>query len=169
MRKAITILAVGTIVVGTFLAGAVSQASPASGFDRLKTLVGEWQAKSPTGKLFANKIELVSNGTSLLETYQSPEHNQMVTLYSPDGNRVVMTHYCSAGNQPRMETAPTAGDQKEFEFSFKDITNLASAESGHMHQLVIKIDDNDHFTEQWTWRENGKDQTETFLFTRKKL
>lgn len=168
MRKAITILAVGTIVVGIFLLGAVSQASPSSGFDRLKALVGEWQAKSPTGELFTNKIELVSNGTSLLENYQSSEDNQMVTLYSPDGNRVVMTHYCSAGNQPRMETPPTTGDQKEFEFSFQGITNLASAESGHMHHLVIKIDDNDHFSEQWTWRENGKDRTETFLFTRKK-
>jgi hypothetical protein len=168
MRKAITILALGTIVVGTFFAGAALQASPSSGFDRLKVLVGEWQTKSPKGELSLDKIELVSNGNSLLETSQNSEANQMVTLYSPDGNRVVVTHYCSAGNQPRMETAPTTGDQKEFEFSFKDITNLASAESGHMHHLVIKIDDNDHFSEQWTWREGGKDRTETFLFTRKK-
>src|SRR2546426_8868316 len=28
--------------------------------------------------------------------------------------------------------------------------------------------DDDHFTEQWTWRENGKDMTETFRFARKK-
>jgi hypothetical protein len=168
MRKATSIFAAGAIALGAFVAAAGQQAKPASGFEQLKTLVGEWQAKSPKGELFTTMIRLVSNGTALEETFQNSEDTQMVTLYYPDGNRLAMTHYCSAGNQPRMETAATTADQKEFDLAFQGITNLPSPESGHMHRLVIKIADSDHFSEEWTWRENGKDQTHSFEFTRKK-
>jgi hypothetical protein len=111
---------------------------------------------------------LVSNGTALEEIFQSSEDDQMVTLYTADGNRLAMTHYCAAGNQPRMETGVITGDTKEFDFSFTGITNLMSPNAGHMHHLVIQIADRDHFTEQWTWRENGKDRTTTIQFTRNK-
>jgi hypothetical protein len=161
-------LAVGGIALGLFAAPAGSQTSPPSGFDQLKKLVGEWQSTDPKGVAFTNTIRLVSNGTALEETFQNSKDNQMVTLYSPDGNRVAVTHYCSAGNQPRMETDASTSDQKEFSFFFQGATNLASPESGHMHHLTIKIADNDHFSEEWTWHENGKDQSHAFQFTRKK-
>jgi hypothetical protein len=37
-----------------------------------------------------------------------------------------------------------------------------------MQHLLIQIVDQDHFTEQWTWRENGKDRTTTIHFSRSK-
>jgi hypothetical protein len=168
MRKIICLFALGAIAIGLFATRARSQAKPAHGFDRLKTLVGTWEASSPPGRALTNTIRLVSNGTALEETFQSSEDEQMVTLYTADGNRLALTHYCAAGNQPRMETHAVTGNQKEFDFSFTGITNLMNSNSGHMHHLVIQIADRDHFTEQWTWHENGKDRTETFHFTRRK-
>jgi hypothetical protein len=168
MRKAIYLLALGAIGIGLFAGRAGAKAKPASGFDRLKTLVGTWEAAAPKGGTLTNTIRLVSNGSALEETFQSREDNQMVTLYTADGNRLAMTHYCAAGNQPRMETPAVTGDQKEFDFSFTGITNLMSPNSGHMRHLVIQIADEDHFTEQWTWRENGKDLIHTIHFTRRK-
>jgi hypothetical protein len=168
MRKAIYLLVLGTVTIGLFAACAWSQAKPARGFDRLKTLVGTWQAAAPKGGTLKNTIRLVSNGTALEETFQSAEADQMVTLYTADGNRLAMTHYCDAGNQPRMETDAITGDPKEFDFSFTGITNLTNPNAGHMHHLVIQIADQDHFTEQWTWREKGKDRTTTIQFTRSK-
>jgi hypothetical protein len=158
---------VGAIAFAVFAIRAGSQTKPASGFDNLKTLVGTWESKSPEGETFTSTIRLVSNGTALEETFQNTKDNQMVTLYSPDGDRVAVTHYCSAGNQPRMETKSMTGDQKEFDFTFSGITNLPTPASGHMHHLAIKITDSDHFSEQWTWRENDKDRVESFQFTRK--
>jgi hypothetical protein len=130
--------------------------------------VGTWEAAAPQGGTMTNTIRLVSNGTALEETFQSAEDNQMVTLYTADGNRLAMTHYCSAGNQPRMETFAVTGDQNEFDFSFTGITNLTSPNAGHMRHLVIQIADQDHFTEHWTWRENGKDRITTIHFRRTK-
>ena len=168
MRKAIYLLAVGAIAIGGFAGPAASQEKPASGFDRLKALVGTWEAALPQSRTLTNTIRLVSNETALEEIFQSKEDDQMVTLYTADGNRLAMTHYCAAGNQPRMETVAVAGDQKDFDFSLTGITNLASPNSGHMRHLLIQISDQDHFTEQWTWRENGKDRINTIHFKRSK-
>ena len=168
MRKTIYLFVLGAISIGWFVGPAGSQAQPASGLDRLETLVGTWQAVTPQGGTLTNTIRLVSNGTALEETSQSTEHDQMVTLYTADGNRLAMTHYCTAGNQPRMETLAVTGDQNEFDFSFTGITNLAGPNAGHMRHLVIRIADPDHFTEQWTWRENGQDRIHTIHFKRTK-
>jgi hypothetical protein len=168
MRKAIYLLALGAIAIGWFAGRAESQEKPASGFDRLNALVGTWQAAIPQGGTLTNTIRLVSNGTALEETFQSTDDDQMVTLYTADGNRLALTHYCAAGNQPRMETPAITGDPKEFNFSFTGITNLMSPNSGYMRHLVIQIGDQDHFSEQWTWRENGKDRIHTTHFTRRK-
>jgi hypothetical protein len=168
MRIALSILVVGALSIGSLVAQVKPQTKPAGGFEQLKKLVGEWEAKSPKEPPFTSTIRLVSNATALEEIFQGAEANQMVTLYHPDGNRVAVTHYCSAGNQPRMETAATSADQKKFDFSFVGITNLLSPQAGHMHHLVISIADHDHFSEDWTWRENGKDQVHSIEFTRKK-
>lgn len=165
-RKMIAVI-VG-LAAGFLVANAYAQAKPASGFDTLKTLVGTWEATSQGGEVFTSSIRLVSNGTALEETFQNSEANQMVTLYVPDGSKVAMTHYCSAGNQPRMETVALTGDAKTFEFNFTGITNLKAPEAGHMKHLVIEVADKDHFTERWTWHEKGDEKVEALHFTRKK-
>ena len=156
------------ITLAGFAGPAPAQEKPAPPFERLKALVGTWEAAAPQGGSLTNTIRLVSNGTALEEVFQSKEDDQMVTLYTPDGNRLAMTHYCAAGNQPRMETAAITGDQKDFDFSLTGITNLTSPSAGHMRHLSIQIVDPDHFNEKWTWRENGKDKVNTIHFKRSK-
>jgi hypothetical protein len=169
MKKAISMLAVAALATGLFAGQAGSQAKPAGGFDRLTTLVGEWNATPEGGKTFTSTIRFVSNSTALEETFDDGEkHNQMVTLYTSDGDRVALTHFCSVGNQPRMETPAVTHDSNEFAFAFTGATNLASAEDMHMHQMTLKIEDSDHFSETWTMHAIGKEQNETFHFTRKK-
>ena len=168
MRKVICFAVLVVAASGFFAARARSQAQPMSGFDRLKTLVGNWEAREPQGKTLTNTIRLVSNGTALEETVQSALDDQMVTLYTPNGKGLAMTHYCAAGNQPRMESPAATTDQKEFEFSLTGISNLADPGAGHMRRLLIQFADQDHFTEKWTWRENGKDAVRTIHFKRTK-
>jgi hypothetical protein len=168
MKKAISMFAVAALAAGVFAVQAGSQAKPAGGFDRLTTLVGEWNVTPEGGKTFTSTIRYVSNSTALEETFDGEKHIQMVTLYTADGDRVALTHFCSVGNQPRMETPVVTHDSSEFAFAFTGATNLASSDDMHMHQMTLKIDDSDHFSEAWTMHANGKEQTETFHFTRKK-
>jgi len=168
VKRTISILALAALVFGFFVAHALSQAKGATTIDKLKPLAGEWTATMPTGETFVNKIRLVSNGTALEESFEGSGHEQMVTMYTPDGNKVVLTHYCSMGNQPRMETPAVSQDTAKFDFSFTGATNLAGAAEPHMHHMVLRVSDDNHFSESWTMQANGKQQVETFQFTRKK-
>ena len=141
------------------------------GFEKLKTLAGEWSGKTQEGKPVSISYKVVSNGSAIMEMLNMSEEGEgdMVTMYHQDGDKLMMTHYCGAQNQPRMKAAPATGDVKSLNFSFVDATNLPSANAGHMHHLVVAFQDNDHFTQSWTWREKGKDVHEAvFQFERKK-
>jgi hypothetical protein len=139
-------------------------------FEKLKTLIGEWQAKTKDGQSVKTSYKLVSNGSALMETLEMGKKGEgtMVTVYHLNGNNLMMTHYCSANNQPRMKAQPAAGEINSLTFSYLDATNLAPPDSGHMHGLVITFQDKDHMTQEWTWREYGKDAfTELFEYKRK--
>jgi hypothetical protein len=109
---------------------------------------------------------LVSNGTSLMET-MTTEHESMITMYHPDGDTILGTHYCAAGNQPRIR-AKAAADPKSLDFQFVDVTNNQSPKMELMNRLVVTFQDADHFQEQWTARAGGKDMTSVFAYTRTK-
>jgi len=90
----------------------------------------------------------------------------MVTIYHADGNRLALTHYCAAGNQPRMRSdKPAAGEA--LRFSFVDATNLPSPDAGHMHSMAIRFEGPDHIRQVWTWRQEGSEQQKEFDWVRK--
>ena len=168
MRTMIAISAAAILTLGAIAARVDSQPAPANAFDRLKSLVGEWDGTDPAGKHVEDTIRLVSNNTALEETFQTDTDNQMVTMYTPDGNRLALTHYCSKGNQPHLETPAATASSNEFVFAFTGAMNLATNDDMHMHGMTLKLEDNDHFSETWTLMASGKQQTETFHLTRKK-
>jgi len=150
-------------------AGAAAPSTdPNPGFAKMKTLVGEWEGKAADGKAVEVSYRLVSGGTALMEMLRPAGESEMVTMYTADGDRVAVTHYCSANNQPRMQTTPLSSSPQQLDFAFVGATNLASPAAGHMHRLVVSFQDDDHFTQDWTWREKDKEGVETFHFTRKK-
>ena len=91
----------------------------------------------------------------------------MISMIHFDGaNRLLLTHYCAIGNQPRM-VASASPDGKTVTFNFLDATNLASPQSGHMDHVVIAMLDANHHTEEWNFIDHGKVMKEVFDLTRK--
>jgi hypothetical protein len=84
-----------------------------------------------------------------------------------DGNRLIMTHYCAAQNQPRM-AGEVSADGKTITFNFIDGTNLAKPHDAHKQRIVLTILDQNHVSETWTFLQDGKEKTEVFKLTRKK-
>lgn len=129
---------------------------PADAFARLKSLEGKWEALDEKGdvKMHAT-YETVAGGTALVERLYptEPGHGDMVTIYHRDGDDLLLTHYCTAGNQPTM-VASEVDDR--ITFRFKGATNLASPSDGHMDGLRVTIRDRDHFVQDWSWKEGGE-------------
>ena len=156
MRKlfGIGILALMTTTVGAD--GPAATRSAAQSFARLRTLAGEWDANLANGDKAHLSIELIAAGSALVERETGGNRPVMTTLYHPDGDRLLLTHYCMAGNQPRMQARPFDAARNELTFEFLDATNMPSAGAGHMHSLVIHFIDADHVETTWQFYENDK-------------
>lgn len=158
-----------TLVVMTFsMNSTLAGANNSAGFERLKTLVGEWQGKTSEGHSANISYQLISNGSALMETVTTPGEPNMVTIYHPDGDKLMMTHYCSAGSQPRMRAAVPTGEIKSLNFVFIDGANLEKHNGAHMHSLTVTFVDKDHITQEWIWRDAGKDVQAKFVLERKR-
>ena len=154
------------IAVSAFAAaaGAETKANPA--WEKMKSLAGAWEGRAD-GQPVSVTYTLVSNGTSLMESLNAEHGVNMVTMYAPDGDTILATHYCAMGNQPRMR-AKGSGDLKSLDFQFVDATNVQDPQGEIMQKLVVTFQDADHFQQAWTARAAGKDQTSEFVYTRKK-
>jgi hypothetical protein len=144
---------------------AMAQNDAQKTFAKLKTLDGVWEGKDPRGKDVKVSYRATSGGSALVSEIMGEE--DMITMFHLDGDRVLMTHYCGAGNQPRMK-ASASPDGKTITFDFVDATNLPSPEDGHMHRVVMNLIDGNHHTEEWTFLDHGKEMKETFSLQRKK-
>jgi hypothetical protein len=161
--RARTVATLLLLLLTAIFAIASEKPTPAAAvFEKMKTLAGNWEV-TWQGKPDTMSLQVISAGSAIM---QSDNKESMVTMYHLDGERLMMTHYCAAKNQPRM-VAEVSPDGKTISFNFLDVTNLAGPDAGHMRHMVLTFEDANHFTEQWTFRKDGKDGSETFRYARK--
>jgi hypothetical protein len=153
----------GFVLFLMLFVAAFSFAGSNPSFDAVKSLAGDWKGTGPDGKPFTVSYQVISGGTVVMER-QNEE--QMVTMYYLDGNDLMLTHYCMANNQPRMKASAMNG--KNLEFQFVDASNLADPGAGHMHGLILTIDDPNHIQEDWKWSAMGKMESHPFKLERVK-
>jgi hypothetical protein len=130
-------------------------ANVAQAFDKLKTLAGRWEATTDKGKV-TTSFELVSGGTALVEHMAMAGEKEMLTVYFIDGNRLLLTHYCVAGNQPRMQAAAFDPKSGVIDFNFVDATNMPDSDAGHMHHVTVTLKGASELSEDWTFYQGGK-------------
>jgi hypothetical protein len=134
----------------------------------LTQLAGEWTSPDENGKAVTKMVIKVSSNKSIVHATMMPgSPYEMTNVYHMDGPSVVMTHYCGAGNQPRMRATAAPGGM--FRFETDSVTNLRSADESYMGSVVLKITDADHFEEDWSSYKSGKEEPHVVIqYTRKK-
>ena len=133
--------------------------SAQSCFEQLTKLEGEWVGKLKHGDEEAGettvRYRLTGAGSALVEHLFEGTNHEMITVYHLDGDRLILTHYCAAKNQPRM-CAKLGDDPRTIAFKFLDGTNMDPAKDMHMHEATIRVVDEDHLQSEWTSFMNGK-------------
>src|SRR5438445_12448614 len=126
-----------SLVVLTALSAVVfAQSDAQKSFDKLKTLAGSWeghvtvvppQPEMGDGTLTQVSLRVTSRGNALVHEMKeagTPDdptrYDHPVTMLYLDGDRLLLTHYCDAGNRPRM-AARVSPDGKTVEIEFVDV------------------------------------------------
>ena len=140
-------------------------------FNFIKALAGDWQGsfewigKNRKGPLNA-RYYLTGNGTAVVEDLIMDGNPNMTTVYHLDGADLRATHYCAAGNQPRLKATSTDGD-KVVKFHMVDITNMPNPEAGHVRDLELRLTSANQITILFTFVGSGKETVERIELARK--
>lgn len=132
-------------------------------FTEMKILAGTWQGRvtiTPPMQGMADtnmevSLRVTSRGNALVHEMKEPgkpvdptKYDNPVTMFYLDGDQLLLTHYCDAGNRPRMTARPSP-DGKTVEFDFLDVSG--STKYGHMQHAVFTVVDANHHIEDWTF------------------
>ena len=159
-----------TIVLALMLTAtaAYAQTEAQKAFATLKTLPGTWEGTGMEGKdsnmPLRVEFRITGGGSAIMSEIQG--HEDMISMFHLDGDRLLLTHYCAVGNQPRMQ-ASASPDGKTLTFNFVDATNLSSPEAGHMQKMILTVLDDNHHTEEWLFVDHGKEHKAVFDLRRK--
>lgn len=122
---------------------ASAQSDAKKAFAELKALTGSWHG-TVMGRLINITIRITSSGNAILNEATAegggvPDHE--ITTFYVEGDRLLATHYCDAGNRAHWE-GKMSPDGKTIEFSFLDVAG--STRGGYLKDMVITMIDADH-------------------------
>jgi len=147
MKPRIALSLVLVLIAATAFAAdtAATQSDAQQSFDKLKTLAGSWEGTFE-GKPLHVTLRVTSMGNAILHEMKGGGPDDPITMLYVDGDRLILTHYCDAGNRPRM-AGTISPDGKTITFNFLDVSG--STQHGHMQSAVFSLVDADHHSEKW--------------------
>ncbi len=153
------------VVAALCIAGAPPAAAKLDGraaFEQLKKLEGNWKAEKEATFL---QLRVVCSGSAVLETMTGADRTQIVmtSVYSLDGNELVMTHYSGEGNAPVMKLKAAA---PHLRFEMTKVTNLTDPKAAHMAGVTFVVKDADNLTQEWDSAKAGSVTKIVFPFIR---
>lgn len=160
-------------IAAAIVAAIVAIASPATAgveaqkvFEQIKGLEGLWkgtpegqgeeaEAEAATIATVTHRFEVSAAGTIVMETMQPDTEHEMINMYFLDGDDLMLTHYCSGGNQPRMRLNRETSTEAELVFDFDGGTNLESADH-HIHSANIELREDGGMISRWHAAADGE-------------
>ncbi len=138
----------------------------------LASLAGEWEMVEEDGSLGEGSVFTVTAGGSALREVMFPGNEyEMTNLYHMDGDEIVCTHYCAAGNQPRMVASGVEQTESgpSMHFKVESVSNFAEGQEHYMGWLRLTFEDADTIRQDWvSFDEHGNETNQmTFVMKRK--
>jgi hypothetical protein len=128
-------------------------------FEQFKQLAGEWVGTAtghgPDQKDVHVQFKVTAGGSAVVETEFPGTDKEMVTVITPDGADLALTHYCMLGNQPHMK-ADGKGAADKVAFKFVGVGNANPDKDMFMHDVTYTFVDKDTLKAEWTHCHEGK-------------
>jgi hypothetical protein len=131
-------------------------------FARLKDLTGTWKndvsGHGEEHRSSDNKVNyrLTGAGSALVETDFPGTDHEMISVYHLDGADLRLTHYCAAGNQPRLKLDRAHSTKDKLVFVFDGGSNLDPAKDMHIHGMTMVFEKDGKIDNAWEGYTNGK-------------
>jgi hypothetical protein len=159
------VVAIAALIIMLSASIVMAESDANKSFDLLKGMEGNWAGKNQQGETVHVSFRLTAGGSALMSEIQGRGREDMITMFHMDGDRLLMTHYCGAGNQPRMKVI--ASDAQSVSFEFFDGTNIGPGD-GHMQHVTFTQPDSNHHMEEWVFLDHGKEMKAIFTLERVK-
>jgi hypothetical protein len=140
MKHILTTLAFVAAAATTTAAPSSQPVTDAAAFAKIKSLSGTWTGPvmPGMGKL-RSTYRVIAGGSAVLETAFPGTKNEMVSVYHLNSRgRLVMTHYCTLGNQPQCALDTKRSTSEQLVFKFTGGENIRNT-SMHMHGMKIRF------------------------------
>lgn len=131
----------------------------------LRRLAGSWKIEHPKSgreKELRIQFQVIASDSVVVETFVRKNSQPTQTMYHLDGSRLIATHYCAQGNQPRLQLSRQSTPQR-LEFEFLDATNLESNSQSHLIQLSFDLADAQRVRREEVY--SGDGQTDTTVYS----
>lgn len=142
---------------------ALAAANPASAFETFKGFTGRWAIESD-GKTLPIQMtyDVGSKGSIVTEQF-----GKELSVFYRDGQRLLLTHFCNAGNQPRL-ALKEANQPGVFEFVMFDSTGLENAGAAHVEKITYRVIDEKKIALEIVWTSAKPDESgpEKYTLTR---
>ena len=143
------------------LAASSALGSSETAFETFKGFEGKWAIQSGQKTLSIEMTyESGSKGSIVTEQF-----GKELSVFYRDGQTLLMTHFCNAGNQPLLRLSENTRPGV-FEFQMFDITNLQSADADHVEKVVYKIIDDQTIHLEIVWKHGKSEESEKYTLTR---
>ena len=123
---------------------------------RFRALDGEWMSTVDSTEMppMAATYRTIAQGSAVVETVFADAPHEMISVFFLDGDRLRMTHYCAAQNQPHL----VANEITENSVSFvvDHITNHRDPNAMYMGEATWFFMDENNIRIRWWSFENGQ-------------
>ena len=146
-------------------APAVSEVDIHRAMANLTRLAGTWRVID-SQRDFSIVFESIANDNAVTETWFYGKQKHSLTIYHLDNHRLIATHYCPLGNQPRLALTPSE-ESDVYRFEFFDATGLVDLNDNHQHALSLHLPTvKNPFKRTESYLHNGDETLGTLLLER---
>ena len=149
------------ILLFLMLAASAAIGSSETAFETFKGFAGKWAIRSGQKTL---PIEMTYESGSK-DSIVTEQFGKELSVFYRDGQRLLMTHFCNAGNQPRLQLRENT-QPGVFEFQMFDITNLPSADADHVERVIYRVVDDKTIDLEIVWQHGKSEESEKYTLTR---